>query len=57
MWRAVAAEVKKLREEKKFGLAFEKHIPELSYLHTAMDKASASETELTAASELTVVKL
>jgi adenine-specific DNA-methyltransferase len=39
--RAVAAEVKKLREEKKFGLVFENHIPELSYLHTASVKAGA----------------
>jgi adenine-specific DNA-methyltransferase len=28
--RAVAAEVKKLCEEKKFGLVFANHIPELS---------------------------
>jgi adenine-specific DNA-methyltransferase len=36
--RAVTAEVKKLREEKKFGLVFENHIPELSYLHGATVK-------------------
>src|SRR4051794_30663231 len=40
--RAVAAEVKKLREEKKFGLVFENHIPELSYLHGASVRAGAN---------------
>lgn len=40
--RAVAAEVKKLREGKKFGLVFENHIPELSYLHTASVKVGAN---------------
>lgn len=34
--RAVTSEVKRLREEKKFGLVFENHIPELSYLHGAV---------------------
>jgi adenine-specific DNA-methyltransferase len=40
--RAVSAEVKKLREEKKFGLVFENHIPELSYLHGAKIKVGAN---------------
>lgn len=40
--RAVAAEVKKLREEKKFGLVFENHIPELSYLHGASVRPRAN---------------
>lgn len=40
--RAVAAEVRKLREEKKFGLVFENHVPELSYLHGATVKAGAN---------------
>ncbi len=40
--REVAAEVKKLREEKKFGLVFENHLPELSYLHGASVRAGAN---------------
>lgn len=40
--REVAAEVKKLREEKKFGLVFENHLPELSYLHGATVRAGAN---------------
>jgi adenine-specific DNA-methyltransferase len=40
--RALAAEVKKLREEKKFGLVFENHIPELSYLYGATVKVGAN---------------
>ena len=38
---AIAAEVKKLRENKKFGLVFENHIPELSYLYGVPVKKGA----------------
>jgi adenine-specific DNA-methyltransferase len=40
--KGIAAEIKKLREEKKFGLVFENHIPELSYLHSVSIKVGAN---------------
>lgn len=38
----IAAEVQKLKANKKFGLVFENHVPELSYLHGVPVKRGAS---------------
>jgi adenine-specific DNA-methyltransferase len=40
--KAISAEVKKLRDNKKFGLVFENHLPELSYLYSVPVKRGAS---------------
>jgi adenine-specific DNA-methyltransferase len=40
--RSIAAEVKKLRDNKKFGLVFENHLPELSYLFSVPVKKNSS---------------
>lgn len=42
MRRKLDAALKELRKEVKFGLKFEDHIPELSYLHGAAVKAGAN---------------
>jgi len=38
----IAAEVKKLKTEKKFGLVFENHVPELSFLYNVSIRVGAS---------------
>src|SRR5687768_5615880 len=40
--RKFDAAIKEIRREIKFGLKFEDHIPELSYLHTAPVKVGAN---------------
>jgi adenine-specific DNA-methyltransferase len=40
--KAIADEVKKLRENKKFGLVFENHLPELSYLYSVPIRKGSS---------------
>ncbi len=40
--KAISAEVKKLRDNKKFGLVFENHLPELSYLYSVPVKRGAN---------------
>ncbi len=46
--QAIAGEVKKLRDNKKFGLVFENHLPELSYLYSVpVKKGAKGKLELT----------
>lgn len=45
--RTIQQEVKKLKSEKKFGLVFEEHIPELAPLYNAPLRPGATATRKT----------